>query len=840
MRERDIFIAALETGDPTERAALLDDACQADAELRKRVERLLDVHERQESFILDSPPAGFAATVDQPINERAGTVIGPYKLLEQIGEGGFGVVYMAEQQRPVRRKVALKVLKPGMDTRQILARFEAERQALAIMDHPNIARVLDAGATDSGRPYFVMELIKGVPITEYCDEHQLTPRARLELFVHVCHAVQHAHQKGIIHRDIKPSNVLVMQRDTTPAVKMIDFGVAKALGQELTDKTLFTGFAQFLGTPLYMSPEQAGQSSLDVDTRSDVYSLGVLLYELLTGTTPVDKERFKRTAHDEMRRIIREEEPPKPSTRLSESKDSLASISAQRHMEPAKLTKLVRGELDWIVMKALDKERSRRYDTASAFAADVERYLHDEPVEACPPSAVYRFRKFARRQKTGLVIATVLALALLAVMGGVAGSIGWAVRDRASRQAAIEVEVNLALKEATRLQAQRQYAEALSAALRAEALLSGGSSQELQKRAGDLRKDLQMVLRLESISLEGSRSTSEGELDYAKADEGYAEAFRQLGVDAHVLGAQEIADHTSATTIRLELASELDNWAFARWFTKPQGDEIAKKLVAAARLADPDELRNRIRDAQETRDANALSDLLTTESDRVLQWPTSRLLFAALFQLDPEQLQSEQLMTLTRRLHRDRPDDFWNNYMLASLHAVREPPQWEDAARFYTAALSLQPENAATQNDLAWLLVSWPRPGVDHFEEAIDLAKKAVKATPTAGNYWGTLGIAHYRARQWSDALTAFQQAAELRNGGDGLDWLFLAMAHGQLGEKEEGRKWYDKGVEWMEKNNSDDGGLKHMRAEAAELLGIKDGASTNWLKQLIKRGLTQ
>jgi eukaryotic-like serine/threonine-protein kinase len=262
-----------------------------------------------------------------------------YKLLEQIGEGGFGVVFMAEQTQPVRRKVALKILKAGMDTRQVVARFEAERQALAIMDHPNIAKVFDGGATPSGRPYFVMELVRGVPITDFCDQNHLTPRQRLELFVSVCQAVQHAHHKGIIHRDLKPSNVLVTLQDTTPVAKVIDFGVAKALGQELTEKTLFTGFAQMVGTPLYMSPEQAGESGLDIDTRSDIYSLGVLLYELLTGTTPFDKERFKRAAYEEIRRIIRDEEPPRPSTRLSESKDSLPSISAVRQTEPARLTK---------------------------------------------------------------------------------------------------------------------------------------------------------------------------------------------------------------------------------------------------------------------------------------------------------------------------------------------------------------------------------------------------------------------------------------------------------------------------------------------------------------------
>jgi serine/threonine protein kinase/tetratricopeptide (TPR) repeat protein len=805
-------------------------------------------------------------------------MIGPYKLLEQIGEGGFGVVFMAEQERPVSRRVALKVIKPGMDTRQVIARFEAERQALALMDHPNIAKVLDAGTTGEGardwglgtreeskvastpapspqplaphigRPYFVMELVRGIPITQFCDENCLSVPERLELFISVCHAVQHAHQKGIIHRDLKPTNVLVTLHDGKPVAKVIDFGVAKATGQRLTDRTLFTAFAQMIGTPLYMSPEQAEMSGLDVDTRSDIYSLGVLLYELLTGTTPFDKARLHEAAYDEIRRIIRHEEPPKPSTRISTLGQAAATTSTQRKSEPAKLRRLLRGDLDWIVMKCLDKDRNCRYETANGLARDIERYLTDEPVIARPPSTVYRFRKFARRQKTGLVLATVLTLALLVVLGVVAGSIGWAVRDRASRLAAIEVEVNSALKEATRLQAQRKYAEALSAALRAEALLSGGSSQELQKRAGNLRKDLQMVLRLESIPLEGSRSTSEGEFDYAKEDEAYAEAFRQFGVDARVLGAQEIADRTSATTIRLELASELDNWALTRWSMRPEGDEIAKKLVAAARLADPDELRNRIRDAQETRDANVLSDLLTTESDRVLQWPTSRLLFAALFQLDPEQLQSEQLMTLTRRLHRDRPDDFWNNYTLASLYAVTEPPQYEDAARFYTVALALQPENAAAQNDFARLLAYWPRPGVDHFEEAVDLAKKAVQAAPTAAKYWDTLGIAHYRSGQWSEALTAFQEAMKLRNGGDSLEWLYLAMIHGRLGEKEQARKWYEQALQWMEQNAPDNSELKHLRtelknirAEAAELLGIKESPSLeNWLKQLIDRGLAQ
>jgi serine/threonine protein kinase/tetratricopeptide (TPR) repeat protein len=417
MNEQSLFIEALEMHDPAERAAFLDQVCASDPALRRRLERLLQRHQQADSF-LDDPFRALSVTIDAPISERPGTRIGPYKLLEQIGEGSFGIVFMAEQMQPVRRKVALKILKPGMDTRIVVARFEAERQALAIMDHPHIAKIHDGGATPSGRPYFVMELVKGVPITDFCDQNQLTPQQRLELFLPVCQAVQHAHQKGIIHRDLKPSNVLVSRHDTTPVVKVIDFGVAKALGQELTDKTLFTGIAQMIGTPLYMSPEQAGMSDLDVDTRSDIYSLCVLLYELLTGTTPFDKERLRTAGYEEIRRMIREEEAPKPSTRISTLGQAAATVSANRQSNPKKLGQLMHGELNWIVMKALEKDRNRRYDTAIGLARDIERYLHDEPVQACPPSAWYRFRKFARRHKGPMLAASLVVLALAA------GSIG--------------------------------------------------------------------------------------------------------------------------------------------------------------------------------------------------------------------------------------------------------------------------------------------------------------------------------------------------------------------------------------------------------------------------------
>jgi serine/threonine protein kinase/tetratricopeptide (TPR) repeat protein len=408
--EESIFAQAVEIGSAAERAAFLDRACGNNVALRAEVESLLRAHDRS-GDILDLSENG-QPTTELPAHERPGTVIGPYKLLEIIGEGGMGEVWMAEQMEPIQRRVAVKVIKEGMDSKQVLARFEAERQALALMEHPNIAKVLDAGRTPSGRPYFVMELVKGQPITNYCDEKRLAVRQRLELFGDVCRAVQHAHQKGIIHRDLKPSNVLVAPFDGKPVVKVIDFGVVKATSQRLTNKTLFTGFGTLVGTPEYMSPEQAEVNNQDIDTRSDIYSLGVLLYELLTGSTPLTRQRIEQAALDEVLRVIREEEPPKPSTRLSTTEE-LPSIAANRGLEPKKLSGLVRGELDWIVMKALEKDRNRRYETATGFALDIQRYLASEPVQACPPSATYRFRKFVRRNKAVLLTAGLFAVALL-------------------------------------------------------------------------------------------------------------------------------------------------------------------------------------------------------------------------------------------------------------------------------------------------------------------------------------------------------------------------------------------------------------------------------------------
>jgi serine/threonine protein kinase/tetratricopeptide (TPR) repeat protein len=467
---KSIFGQALAIEAAEERAAYLEKACAGDATLRAEVEGLLAALEKAGDF-LAHPAEAPGVTVDPPgarqgnptsagaPAETTGSRIGPYKLLQALGEGGMGAVFLAEQSEPVKRRVALKISKAGMDSRQVIARFEAERQALAMMDHPNIARVLDAGATQGGRPYFVMELVKGIPITRFCDQEHLSPRERLELFVPVCQAVQHAHQKGIIHRDIKPSNVLIALYDGKAVAKVIDFGVAKATGQSLTERTMFTEVGQIVGTLEYMSPEQAELNNLDIDTRADVYSLGVLLYELLTGSPPFTARQLRSAAFTEVLRMIRESEPPRPSTRLSSSEE-LPAIAAKRKLEPAKLARLVRGDLDWIVMKCLEKERGRRYETANGLAMDVQRYLSDEPVLACPPSVRYRLTKFVRKHRGGVLAASVIVVLLL---GGIVGTTCGFLRAERSRALAETNEGEALDARAKAVAAQEQAMDALRA-----------------------------------------------------------------------------------------------------------------------------------------------------------------------------------------------------------------------------------------------------------------------------------------------------------------------------------------------------------------------------------------
>ncbi len=609
-RAKSLFLAAADIADPAERGAYLERECGGDAELRARVEALLKANDDAPLPEIGAASRGRDSFPTQECREPGSyvgeTIAGRYKLIEMIGEGGMGTVFMAQQTAPVKRVVAVKIVKAGMDSKAVLARFEAERQALAMMDHPNIARVLDAGSTESGRPFFVMELVKGTPITTYCDQHRLTPRQRLELFLPVCQAIQHAHQKGVIHRDVKPSNVLVAMYDDKPVPKVIDFGLAKATGQLLTEKTLMTGFGAIVGTLQYMSPEQAGLNNLDIDTRSDVYSLGVVLYELLTGTTPLDRRSLGEAALLEVLRIVREVDAPRPSAKLSTS-EALPSIAANRNIEPAKLAKLMQGELDWLLLKALEKDRARRYETANGLARDIQHYLADEVVEARPPSTAYRLRKFVRRHK-GRVLAA--SLVLLVLLAGICGTTFGLIRAEQQKQRA-EAGEKLAGQRLTRVEEEKRVAQAVrnflqnkllgqaDTSVQANALLNaGGSSAEaklnptirelLDRAALELAPDKieanfpnEPLVQAELLNTVGDTYRGVGEYD---------RAIQFLTRAAELLKTHVGADHadTLATISRLaEAYRQAEKLPQAIELFKRVSDAFEKKLGPD----DPDTLR---------------------------------------------------------------------------------------------------------------------------------------------------------------------------------------------------------------------------------------------------------
>ena len=1030
--EKAIFNAARKIDSSDARAEYLYQVCGADQNLCERVNTLLRAYEEQASF-LDSPPGGNALpTIDyRPITEQPGTVIGPYKLLQQIGEGGMGVVFMAEQSEPIQRTVALKIIKPGMDTRQVIARFEAERQALAMMDHPNIAKVLDAGTTDSGRPYFVMELVKGVPITKYCDEKHLPLRARLELLLPVCQAVQHAHQKGVIHRDIKPTNVLVAEYDDRAVPKVIDFGVAKATAQKLTDRTMFTEFGQVLGTVEYMSPEQAKLNQLDIDTRSDIYSLGVLLYELLTGSTPFGRKRLNEAAFDEALRIIREEEPQKPSTRLSTT-DQLPSIAANRHSEPARLSKVVRGELDWVVMKALEKDRNRRYETANDLAADVQRYLHDELVQARPATRMYRFKKFARRNKAGVLAgSTIVAALALGVIGTSLGLVRAeshrrsevAARRLAQKnfdearatvrqllnvsnedlydvpglqplrvklmQSAVEHYESFvngsSLDPAPRAELARLYvmygftAEDIGAnsrnvtmplfqkaraiqedllrehphdrALRSDlawtfTILSWRRSRDpvIAQEAADKAIALFEELVAESpgdplahsdlaliLWLSGTRPTHEADRQRSLAireqlvkEYPYSAEFRRnLANSLHVKARrifdtnldQALALIERATVLRRAVVADIETklpgallparprdsaahlqkvtliWTkrdvaygpreAAGWCLKQHrykealtyADQAVKELrvvvqhnpamgtftaelgsafntswEAARNLGDLEGVKKREADAIDYWEAIAA---VPGSSLSAQQRPALATVHANLATLLRERGRLDEAIVRYRRSIELNPKLGWVHSNLGVAYEQKgdsksaipsfrraielEPGQsWmylalggayektgdlKAALANYRQTAELAPKDAWAQYVLARFLANCTDLELRNPQEALAAAEKAVEFSSEPGGYWCMLGVAKYRNGNWQAAIDALTKSLEPGNWGNGVDLYFLAMAHWQLDHKDEARKWYDKAVEWMDKNQPNNEELRRFRAEAEEMM---------------------
>ncbi len=788
--DREIFQRAVQLP-AHERSAYLDQACGDNVELRQEVESLLVAHDTANGF-MEQPAFQFSAAADdltsgyQSLAEGPGTVIGPYKLLQQIGEGGMGVVFMAEQSEPIQRTVALKIIKPGMDTRQVIARFEAERQALAMMDHPNIAKVLDAGTTDTGRPYFVMDLVKGVPITKYCDEKHQPLRERLELYMQVCRAVQHAHQKGIIHRDLKPSNVLVALYDGHPVPKIIDFGVAKATGPKLTERTLFTDFGAVIGTLEYMSPEQAELNQLDVDTRSDIYGLGVLLYELLTGTTPLERKRVKDSSLIEMLRVIREEEPPKPSTRLSTIETSHL-ITDDLGLESAQLSGLVRGELDWIVMKALEKNRNRRYETANSMALDLERYLADEPVEACPPSTTYRFRKFAMRNKVAFVTAAIVAVSL--VLGTVVSI--W--QATLARRAEALAQARLESEQEAHQQATAEAIKATTISTLLQQMLASanpsaakGTDYTVRQMLDDFSADLGDQLRNQPEAEAAIRATIgnayRGLQSFDKAEPHLNSALElrvRLFGPEHADVAQSLIDYSANDYGRGDVAAaeKRAREALAIHRKLNLQDGTAMRVLSALQLYLV--LQAKYEEAEQI--AQEALGIARHHPDRYPEVATvlHNLAHAAVYQGDPVKAErfARQSVALHQRLHGEiHPETAHGLYVLAtSLHDQQE---FDEAEVHYRAALMIHrkqfndsqtPVLAASAGLAHTLRAKGDQAGLDALRAMIDLST----SQPEEWESWYFRGSFFAELGDWEQADAAFVKAAELDSDPKQLIYLY-------------------------------------------------------------------